>query len=471
MLTKEQFLELRKKGLTTRQIVEFEKRDQPVGVTKTIIPEKKETPLDTVPAIGKGVGEAAIGAIKGVGSTLSGLSSLGQKGLEATVGAGLRKVGIGEEPPEITAGEVAKEKFFTPEGTAQKIGFGAEQLAEFFTPAGLTKLAKGKGLLTRMGVDAFGLGAVTAAQEGKIEKEAKTSAVIGAAFPVLGKITKTVSKGIPETAWSNILKRTPTEAAKKPELTKQAAQTGITGISRKSISGQLQKKIEGVELKLDDLLSGKVDKVETKNVVKYLDDLRKSYKSIPGEGSSVKVINKISKEVSKNKELTVKEANTVKRNIYKMISKSYGKGMLEPPVKTESQKMIARGLKKEIEKIIPEAKTLNEKQAIYIQMKKAIEKTIARREGKGVFGTGIGLYDLMIGGIAGGFYGGTTGLAAVVGAKAAGSAAVSSGTSKMINYFNTLSPTKKMFFYNAIKGLTAKEITDLMKKSRPVSDE
>ena len=128
-LTKEQFLDLRKKGLDTRQIVEFEKRGQPATA-----PRIKEA-TGIVPSIGKGVGGITIGALKGVGSTLSGLSSLGQKGLEKTIGAGL-----GVDRPVKTAGEMAKDKFFTPKGMAQKVGFGAEQLAEWFVPS--SKLAK-----------------------------------------------------------------------------------------------------------------------------------------------------------------------------------------------------------------------------------------------------------------------------------------------------------------------------------------
>jgi len=40
----------------------------------------------------------------------------------------------------------------------------------------------------------------------------------------------------------------------------------------------------------------------------------------------------------------------LKRDIYAVISKSYGKGAFEIPAKTEAQKIMAAGLKQELRK-------------------------------------------------------------------------------------------------------------------------
>jgi hypothetical protein len=297
-----------------------------------------------------------------------------------------------------------------------------------------------------------------AAEEGKGIKDVALSAGGGAAF---GKITKAAGSAIskmPETAWSAILKRTPTMAVKNPQLEKYAAQQGITGITRNQISGTLGKKIQQIELQVDDILSSKTEKINTWPVVEKLRELHEAYSSIPGEKEATNTILNVANEVlSKGKTIGVQEANQLKRNIYGVVSKTYGKGLLEIPAKGESQKMIARGLKEEIEKAIPEMKSLNQRQAVLIQMKKAIDATIARQTGKGVLGTGVGLFDLMIGGGFGIGINPMFGLAMAGAKKTAESSAVlsSSGLAlqKLINIWNKMSPTQKILFYNGLKGI------------------
>lgn len=381
-------------------------------------------------------------------------------------------------------GDKVNKENIQPEGTAEKIGFGTEQIAEFFIPGGAVSKA---GKVAEAGIDTLklankfgkagkvaetllnygskaGLGAaesagVTALQGGS-ESDIKTAGVLGGAFSIVSRgISKILDKA-PQTAWSSILKRTPTEAIKNPDLPAEAAKTGLVGFSREAIVKKSQQAIQSIEVALDDILSSSKEKISTLKIAPYLDELRNAYKNIPGEKSSVDTINSVMEDLLKKKSLTVLEANKLKRDIYGAISKSYGKGMLEVAAKTESQKLIAAGLKREIEKVIPEAKNLNEQQAVYIQIRKALEKTIARTEGKGIAGTGVGLYDLLVGGI-GTVAGAATanpllGLGLVAGKKALESSAVLSATSKLLNYFNSLSPTKKLLFYNAIKGLTTK---------------
>jgi len=101
-----------------------------------------------------------------------------------------------------------------PTNTAQKIGMGAEQVGEFFLPAGaigegtkaveaataaskLPQLVKtGLNLAARSGLEAAGAGAVTAAQTGGNPDATKTAAAIAAAFPVAGKILEPAADAI-----------------------------------------------------------------------------------------------------------------------------------------------------------------------------------------------------------------------------------------------------------------------------------
>ncbi len=420
------------------------------------------------PGIG-GIGGLFVGAAKGAASTLNNLSGLGQKALQKITGM---DTPVSSLDPRLT----------TPNSTTQKIGFGAEQIAEFFIPAGAiskgAKLVEGASAISKLPkaaqgisklagkavLEGAGAAGVTAAQGGN-KSDVKTAVVLGGAFSVAAKGLQKIIQKIPETSWSAILKRTPTEAAKKPNLPGQAVKTGLTGLTRQSIANKAGTAIQSIEVTLDDLLSASKKTINPIKVAGYLEDLRDAYKAIPGEDGAVELIEGIQRKIAFSKNLTPLEANKMKRDIYGLISKSYGRGMLEVPAKTEAQKLVAAGLKREIEKIIPEAKTLNEKQAVYIQIKKALDKTIARTEGKGIAGTGIGLTDVLIGGLgtgAGALAGSPlVGLGLVAAKKTAESPIVLSATAKLLNYFNQLSPTKKLLFYEALKGLTVKGGTEL----------
>jgi hypothetical protein len=421
-----------------------------------------------------GWGGFGIGMLKGVGSTLNTISGFGQKTLNAITP-------FTDEP----IAQISKERV-TPHGATEKFGFGTEQIAEFFLPSG----AIGKvGKIAESGIEGFNLASkagkagtfaesvlkfgtkvslgageaagITAAQGGS-KSDIKLAAGLGGGLSVVAKGIESIFKKVPQTAWSSILKRTPTEAAKNPLLPKQAVETGLTGLTRDSVANKAQSAIQSIEVTLDDLLSKSSAKINPAKIAGYLGDLRQSYAAIPGEQSSVKVIDNIIDDLyagfKEGKALSAVEANQLKRDIYSVIAKSYGKGAFEIPAKVEAQKTIARALKTEIEKVIPEAKTLNQRQAVYIQIKKALDKTIARTEGKGIAGTGVGLYDLLLGGIGTGAGAATgnplLGLGAVAVKKSAESPIVLTSIAKLLNYFNTLSPTKKLLFYQAIKGLT-----------------
>jgi hypothetical protein len=81
------------------------------------------------------------------------------------------------------------------------------------------------------------------------------------------------------------------------------------------------------------------------------------------------------------------------------------------------------------------------------------------------------LYDLLVGGIGTGAGIATgnplLGIGLVAAKKTGESTAFLSATSKLINYFNELSPTKKLLFYNALKGLTVKGGIEVAKLSSP----
>jgi hypothetical protein len=432
-----------------------------------------------------GIKGFGLGAAKGALSTVSNIGGLFSK-LPDVVGNAVGTISPAAGAAVKSVSGIGKlldpyKKNFKPEGTAEKIGYGAEQVGEFLIPGGAvgkagkaadlaieglnfgSKATKALKLAGKAGLGAGEAAGITTIQGGD-ESDIKTAAVLGGGLSIVAKGIESVLKKIPQTAWTSILKRTPTDAIKNPNLPQQAAEAGLIGLTRQSLANKAQSAIQSIEVTLDDLLSKSNAKINPAQVAGYLGELRGSYAAIPGEQASVAVIDGIIQDLyagfKEGKSMSAVEANQLKRDIYSVIAKSYGKGAFEIPAKVEAQKTIARALKTEIEKVIPEAKTLNERQAVYIQIKKALDKTIARTEGKGIAGTGVGLYDLLLAGVgmgAGAIAGSPLlGLGLVATKKTAESPLVLSSTAKLLTYFNTLSPTKKLLFYQAIKGLTVK---------------
>ena len=167
---------------------------------------KKRQQEEKIQSAKEATGGFVSGAAKGVGYSLSGLSSVGQTILDSTFGAatrwGLGKAGIETKAP-VNAGQVIKEKYFTPETTAEKVGFGAEQLAEWFIPAGagskviskipvFSKLVKGAGSVSKVEKVATGAKEVKTAQEAiqgasKATEIMKTISGTGKTSPLLQK--------------------------------------------------------------------------------------------------------------------------------------------------------------------------------------------------------------------------------------------------------------------------------------------
>lgn len=415
----------------------------------------------------------AIGVAKGVGSTIKGAASLGEKTFGKVVGA--EKIGTPREKGKTSADVLVPESKLKPTNTMQKIGFAGEQIAEFLIPGGaaakIGKAAEGAVAasklkrLAKIGGTSIAEGGIatghTAIQRGELDKSALSAGVFSGAVatPAAFAINKFAQKA-PTSLWSQVLRRTQKSIEKNPNLEKQIADVGLVG-SRRLIRNKAQQNIQVLEMELDDLIETSKGNIDSKAVAGYLDEIQDSYKNIPGEQASVDTIEAIKKETIAKGILTPKDALGLKREIYKKISESYGKGLMEVPAKKDAQKAIARGLKEEIEKLIPEAKTISEKQAIFIQTKKALDRALNQPK-SGIAGTGIGMYDLLLGGVGAGIGGLETAAKLVAVKKIAESATLRTSASRLLNYFDKLSPTKKILFYNGLNGI----ISNLQSKTK-----
>jgi hypothetical protein len=133
----------------------------PATATRAALPQiPPKKPLDariadTIADVGKGV-------LKGAASTLYGVTKVGEKIANKTGLARLSSLPAGQPVP-VDIG--AKPKIIDPKNTAQKVGFGIEQAAEFLVPA--TKISKAEKV-----IDA----AVTASKLKKTATAAKIAA-------------------------------------------------------------------------------------------------------------------------------------------------------------------------------------------------------------------------------------------------------------------------------------------------------
>jgi hypothetical protein len=143
--------------------------------------------LDTAKDLAKGVGE-------GVVNTISGADDWATKHLPAFM-----TTPIGQKPsPENSARATQYAKdLATPTNTAQKIGKGVEQAAEFFIPGAAEERLLGKApALARAGGAALSSGVVNKVQGGDF----KTGAAVGAAGSLIGAGLKAVAPKIAESA-------------------------------------------------------------------------------------------------------------------------------------------------------------------------------------------------------------------------------------------------------------------------------
>lgn len=157
---------------------------------------------NAVKGVANFVGNVQAGGEKGAFHTIDNIASLGQRALGTITGI------------KAPVGQIFTPEQKTPEGFAQKVGFGAEQVGEFFIPAGATEKAVTKiaeatsglgkagkilSLAGKVGLGSVEAAGVTAAQGGS-KHEVANAAKFGAAFPVAAAALKGSGKVVSESA-------------------------------------------------------------------------------------------------------------------------------------------------------------------------------------------------------------------------------------------------------------------------------
>lgn len=240
----------------------YDDLEDDVLVSKTLAtyPEYKDdvepTAIERYRANRSGLSKFITGAGKGVISTIEGMSSLGEKGLQAVTRpiTGVREDGkiIGKKT---AAEKMIPEELRTPEGKAEKAGFMTEQIAEFFVPVTkATKVKKGAALGTKIIKkggnilkEGLEIGAKSALQSGGDIKETATGTVAGLAGGTAGEfilapIFKSIFPKLSKVLEKVNLRLTPAQ--------KRKAEKGIEGalevIEENKLVGTPEKRVEKI---------------------------------------------------------------------------------------------------------------------------------------------------------------------------------------------------------------------------------
>jgi hypothetical protein len=222
------------------------------------------------PAMNDGIAQYGQGLIKDVLNTTKGMSTLGENmfksfGRLITPKSWEEKLGFAETPTSSAQDlqnivedklKMAPGTLTTPTNPAEKAGFITGQMLEFLLPSSkIAKLEKGTSLLTRAGIEATTFGGQTAMQQGSFNDEAKTSALIGAAFPVVGAVIKEVVKPIKSYIGKGLAEGSESGLFKIIKPVKSDIDKGfkVENVFKHDVSGSLGTILAKTETKLNNL--------------------------------------------------------------------------------------------------------------------------------------------------------------------------------------------------------------------------
>lgn len=382
--------------------------------------------------------QVGIGALKGVGSTVSGLESLGEKLLTRPID---RAVSAITGKPSVlpttgpTTGEQAQQQLLQPTTTGQKIGKGAEQVAELFTPTGLesaggnlaAKLAPEAPKLAQGALKVAGkalggaaeFGGKTAIQTGGDVQKTKEAAITGglaapiaeAAGAVARPVQKFLGERLPPKIINSILKPVSKEFAfgRNPGL--GVVQEGLTANTREGLLKQISDKKKEIGAQIDAQLNLPLNarkKIDVAPLLKPLDDamaeaVKSGEQALYTRLQAVRdgltrefqaVEGKLVPTGEKKLVMTPAEARQLKTEIggaAKWTGQAFDNEVNQARVK------VYRAINDAIDAAVPGTKTLNSRYANLLSAEKSLDKTITTAQRQNLtglkgFGLGAGLF-------------------------------------------------------------------------------
>jgi hypothetical protein len=226
-----------------------------------------------------------------------------------------------------------------------------------------------------------------AAQTARLPRMAKVASMLDPVSATLTVARKTggaiIPKWVPSLFYESAIKMSKTiPKRQRVKLVNKALEKQIMPMYRGLY--KLDTLIKSLDTKVNDI----IDKSFNVNRQIPIDDLFKDFNKLrdqikrtssePLKGA--RVFTAVENEIRKaNKQLgrttlTLKEAQTMKQQIYKEMEKEY-KRIGHSPVRAEARVAVARNLKLAIEEIVPEVKKLNKEEGVMIALHKELSDT------------------------------------------------------------------------------------------------
>ncbi len=356
------------------------------------------------------------GIEKGALSTVRGMATLGEKGLnyiDKAVGSesAMHKV-TGTQPGQTSAEALIPESATKAEGFAQSLGKGAEQLGEFLIPGGAAgeagkavemadfisqspKLAKLLGFGAKLTTEGLVGAGQQAMQQGSTDNFLGNAMLFGGMSGVgelAGKAGKFATKELPGRLVNSALKPSVQELEKATKyggdtLGKQVAEKGLVGTD-KGLYKQSMKAINENENKLQEILKESPGTISKGDFYKYISPQIEKLSKTPGMENDFNHVVEVFSQLPKD--MSLAEANVVKRNLYNALNdKAF---FLDPNLsaKKETMKAIAKGIKTEIENKTANTagegvvKQINQELALHGKVADRTLKNIAKEEKKNI---------------------------------------------------------------------------------------
>lgn len=348
------------------------------------------------------VGDLATGALKGVGQTAANLG----RGVHMLPGVSSAIDALYGAPVSQPSFQAA-DQVLAPTNTAQTIGKGAEQIGEFFIPAGaVSRAAQGLSLGGRValeGAAGAGIAAAQGASPGEMAASGALSAIPGVlpmkrlratlAEHLKAKAAKRVTEGLGATT-----KRLKNEAQ---QIAPEFAERGLGGSleSLQATAGETRKE---VGRKIGKTLKGPAgqDRVETAPLVAALEDAKRalttqnvqSGASIVTDKSQHAALSNLQDVVKEyGGEMSLEQVNALKRIYARVTARSGGYNERAGEILNtapEAAKTFAKILREE-ENGASALKALNKEYRFWAALEKVTKATVDRRssQGKGLTAT------------------------------------------------------------------------------------
>ena len=334
----------------------------------------------------EGAANVALGAAKGLGSTIYGLGRL-----------------FNENTPigSMTGGYPAKPDELTPEGTAQNVGYGAEQIGEFFVPGAATgNLARAANLgwKGRAALEAASAGSVAAAQTGGNARATATAAALGASGPLTARLGEVAAPGLrrlAETQYGRALNATTNrlkDTSKRivPELLNRH----VTGSSLDTLAARGAEGSTAAGRALNQSYAAASDagvQSQTAPIIKSLEKVKQRFFATSNSGVPIAVNPGAIAKVEAIQKLVGEFGDTarpdqlwaMRKNIDDIIEATGGfSGPVTPGTTRTLQREARTAMQKELNKASPDIEKLNAEFLLWKGLEDVSRATIKRKEGQ-----------------------------------------------------------------------------------------